>query len=242
MNQAADCYLLHGWGFQNSVFTELKHLLPESWNVSTPCLYQMADNAVDGSFDALIEKLLPKINRDTVLVGWSMGGLIAQLVAAKSQHVKQLVLIASAPRLVNTDDWQHTIDGHAYNVLMQDFAVDPGSTLNRFVGLVAKGERHHKQMMLTLLKHCALPEQANVLTVWLQEMLNYDLRCLYSGLDIPVLVVFGEQDALVNEQAFENMTNRQGRHLTLKGCGHAPLISRTKEVADAVRAFCCNYG
>lgn len=242
MNHAVDCYLLHGWGFQHTVFAGLKRRLPESWNVLTPCFYQMAEDAGDGSFDALINKLLPEINRDAVLVGWSMGGLIAQLVAAKSQHVKQLVLIASAPRLVNDDDWHHTIDRHAYTALMQEFAVDPDQTLTRFVGLVAQGERYRKQMMQTLLEYCALPEQASALAAWLKEILKCDLRSLYSALDMPVLVLFGEKDALVNEQVLKDMTNRQTRHLTLEDCGHAPLISRTKEVADAVQAFCCNYG
>ena len=33
---------------------------------------------------------------DCILIGWSMGGLICQLVAAENRHVKKLVLVASA--------------------------------------------------------------------------------------------------------------------------------------------------
>ena len=237
-----DCFLLHGWGFRNTVFTTLKDLLPKHWNIMTPCLYQMATEAGNGSFGVLTGKLLDEIKRDTILIGWSMGGLVAQLAAARSQRITQLVLIASAPRLVNANDWHHTIDPQAYNELVHDFDLDPERALARFLGLVAQGEQHRKQVLSLLKQYRAQPEHARVLSNWLREIQHSDLRQTCSDLTIPLLMLFGEQDALISNKVAGEMENVQARQTTFKRCGHAPFISRAEAVAEALSKFCNSNG
>ena len=76
--------------------------------------------------------------RDVTLVGWSMGGAIAQIMAPKNAgQFKQFILVDTTPQLVASDAFSHALPPEAAQqlggLLMEDFAQGCGA----FCGMIA---------------------------------------------------------------------------------------------------------
>ena len=103
--------LLPGWGFNGQVFSDLAVVLAEQYNRQITILdfpgYGDRKNLVSQpGLDATIEPLLPMLTANTVLIGWSLGGMAAIRMAVKSMHaVSAVILLASTPCFVKKKDW-----------------------------------------------------------------------------------------------------------------------------------------
>ena len=107
----------------------------------------LADNTLQGWADDLAQQLPD----NATLLGWSLGGQVAMRAALDHPHkIARLVLLASTPKFVATEDWEH---GMAPADL-QDFGAallaDPQATLLRFLSLQTRGMNGQKTLLQQL--------------------------------------------------------------------------------------------
>ena len=230
MTSGVNTIYLHGWGFKSEVFD----LLDEHRTGASPCLYSLADNV---GYDAIIEAIANSISAETVLVGWSMGGQIAIEASLRTDRVKGLVLLASTPLLVNRVGWDAGIDDKAYKELCQSFSQDPAATLSEVVTLTAYGDSDYKRIVKQLEKYTANLAQVDALSLLLQQLGSRDLREELSSLSIPVLMCAGMNDALVSQRLFEQPDYNHIQTNLFPDCGHAPFVSRAREINAEIESF-----
>src|SRR5690554_6169278 len=108
---------LHGWGMHKSIWRPVTDALHAQ--TSTPVQTLTLDLPGFGrsgwqtnlaQFDAMVDAvescLAAQVSTPLYLVGWSMGGLIAQALALRGNlSVNGLVLVASTPKFTETEQW-----------------------------------------------------------------------------------------------------------------------------------------
>ena len=234
-----DYLFLHGWGFNHHIFESFVKGIKQTNNVLTPCLYQLSREAGSSSFKAIANELKRRIENSTVVIGWSLGGLIATNLARISNRIEKLILISYAPRFVNTEKWKYVISDKDYKELKYDFVNDPEKTLNTFLGIVCFGDTPYKTSKKRLQGYIANTINKKILLSWLNEMAEEDQTELITMLNMPKLFLYGENDALINPE----VTSQFQRHISsaqyeiIKNCGHAPFISCENETKKIVNRF-----
>ena len=101
---------LHGWGVNSGVWQPLIDILKHQYCITTIDLpgYGLNHQQLPTPYNlqsiaTLVEAYLPT---NSILVGWSLGGLVAQQIAnSYPEKIKQLVLICSSPKFSESDDW-----------------------------------------------------------------------------------------------------------------------------------------
>lgn len=227
---------LHGWGFHHSVFSNC----PDYAHSAAPCLYELARQAGDYSCAGIAASLRDRLKQNSVLIGWSLGGQVALQLAAQSNSISALVLIASAPLMVNTNEWTHAIDRSEFDRLRQGFVEQPEKTLKRIVALTAAGDERPGQCSRTLLRHVADLAQQDVLECLLGEMASNDLRPVFDRLQIPLLMILGKNDVLIHAEAAQVLAASNVTTEIMPDCGHAPFIHHALQVQTIIESFLKN--
>ena len=199
------------------------------------------------------------IGTPVILVGNSMGGLISILeTAANPDMIKGVVLIDPAlPLPAQKPDWQvsgqfllYALPGLGEYVVARLMArVSPESAVQQLLQLCfadpsrADPEMIKADVALLTRRHPATPAQASArariflaaarsLLRVLSRRQNY--QKMMAGIDVPVLLIGGEDDRLVPIAAMRQAAARNPRweSVILPGVGHTPML----EVPDAVTA------
>lgn len=230
--------LLHGWGTHPVIWEPLLARLPDDWNVLNLPLpgYAGSEPAVPYELAGLAEMLLPHLPDDSLLVGWSLGGLLAMQLAHQAQaKLRGLVLIGTTPCFVARPGWPHAVATGVFEGFAQDLALDYANTLRRFLALQAQGSASMREVLRDLrLRLLALPRPADaVLRGGLDILQKTDLRATLPAL--PLHVVHGTGDRLAPVEAARWLRQQSGaaRLLEIAGAGHAPFLSHP----DIVAAF-----
>lgn len=241
MNEKSlDCVFLHGWGVKKEILINLSKGIDCVGEPMIPCLYEMTRLANKYSFVAIAKEIEKTVHRESIVIGWSIGGLIATRLALLTKKVKAIVFIASVPRFINNDGWKNTIDKKDFDDLKKSFNKDPLLTLESFAGLISIGEKSAKDSNRKLRKFIMDETiNKNILANWLIELENTDLRKDLSSLNIPMLFVMGNQDALIDPKVVDRLKELlpKARFDLVKNCGHAPFISMTNETQNLINNF-----
>ena len=234
----APLILIHGWGSSAAIFDELMDRLPAcnslapdlpGYGASTATtkvdLTVLCDDFIHW-FDALgLEKV--------TLLGWSLGGMIAQELATRfPKRITRLILVATTPRFVATPDWPHGLSDSAVRVLARDFKRAPTPTLAKFWSLQFQGE-------------CPPPSPLRVdvdpatAIGGLELLRRIDLRRHLAAITLPTLVLHGSADVIIPIAAgrFLSAALPQAHFHELSGCGHAPFYRAAAPVSAVIRDF-----
>ncbi len=102
--------LLHGWGMNQGVWQVIKPELEFFHDGEVRCLdlpgFGNAQSIpIPYTLHAAAEQLSTQLNDQSILVGWSLGGLFALYIAAHwPDKVAKVVLVASTPFFAQTDE------------------------------------------------------------------------------------------------------------------------------------------
>ncbi|MDH3616632.1 MAG: alpha/beta hydrolase, partial [Gammaproteobacteria bacterium] len=118
---------LHGWSLGNEAFGPQCRYFSGTHHVVSPCLRGHGDSSpFEESHDIQtlasdVSQLLVELDlAEAVLVGWSLGALVAWQVALGNEHarVAGIVTIDMVPRVLNGDNWSHGLraGAHLYDV------------------------------------------------------------------------------------------------------------------------------
>lgn len=236
--------LLHGWGSSSKIWHPCMSQLTKEfcvWCVDLPGHGENHDIRWDESVDeglALLAKTLPP---RCSLIGWSLGGLYAQLyVNRHPERVMSLMLIASTPRFVSDNDWPHAMPMRTFQQFVKRYDASPQETLKQFTALQVLHGKSLKQVKQNLeqASSCQQPEIILSNIRWgLDWLLEIDLRKAYESIDLPIVLFHGENDQVSSMQAAEQ-TAKSSKHVQLckvSRAGHVPFLSHSEQFIAQVK-------
>ena len=231
--------MLHGWGINHTVWKTFSSRLTGFDKIISPCLYDVADQINDSSLMSLANETGSNIKNDCVVIGWSLGGLIALYLATMFKKVKGVIFITSTPKFVNNGNWLFTIDISDHQDLYRNLTENHDQAVRYFSQLIAHGDVSAKQTINYLSSHLTERKYNNTLLSWLNELEQSDLRHQLSALSVPTLILLANNDALIKPDISVQLKklNPNLNIKTLYECGHAPFISKERETTKLIKDF-----
>jgi pimeloyl-[acyl-carrier protein] methyl ester esterase len=236
--------VLHGWGLNLRVFDGLRAALGPQQRIVAIDLpghgaSPWAGQAGASQWLAAIAAMVP---RGATLLGWSLGGQLAlQLASQPSLAVRRLVLIATSPRFVRTDDWPQGMAADTLRQFALQLERDPQQTVADFLELQVRGSADAASVRASLRQALqqhgtARPEALRAALALLERN---DLRQLAGSIHVPALVIAGQYDRVTPPQAGQALAQLlpHGQLLQIARAGHAPFLSHPQQVSTALLEF-----
>lgn len=220
---------LHGWAQSRQAWFQQFDAFPGALFLNLPG-HGGADDAPADDWVEIIAQQLP--DKPCVLVGWSLGGMLAlELARQLPERIGALALVSATPCFRNKDDWAAGCD----EGLLAGFeaAVNSASarTLNRFFALMLHGDDLNRGDYNALAKQAVNrnhPPSPAGMRGGLDLLAGLDNRRKLGELTVPALILHGEQDAIVSAQAALRMAELIPEHQLhlFPDCGHAPFLTQ----------------
>jgi 3-oxoadipate enol-lactonase len=173
---------------------------------------------------AVVEVLEQETDRPAVVIGNSMGGILAQLVAlTRPDLVEKLIIVGTGAR--NTGLHSKFSERLAAWLAKPDSAQLPAFTR----GLVVPRAAGH-WAVAACVERLARVDPDYIAAVP-RATLGLDLRSRLAGVTAPTLVIRGELDTIrTREHAEELAASIPGaRAVEIRGAGHSPMVDSTDE-------------
>jgi pimeloyl-[acyl-carrier protein] methyl ester esterase len=234
---------LHGWGLHGGVWAETAARMSDR-DVLTPDLpgYGGQPGVTPYTAEALADALAASMPPACVVVGWSMGGMVALAWAMRHPgQVRALVLVGASPTFVNRPDWQLGITAEVLDGFAAGLADDYRATLLRFLSLQARGGDAARAVIGRLRETVFARGEpdAAVLAAGLELLRGVDLRGEVGRARAPALVVHGGHDTLCPPGAGRWLAERlpDARLALHQRASHAPFLSHPDWFDDVLAGF-----
>lgn len=240
---------LHGWGGDRRTWeplcTELRrHLDLPLVTLDLPGFGERDDEPWPDD-EALLDDIAAQLPGPCVLVGHSLGGMLAQRLAARERRagrrlIRGLLTIGTNASFVQRDAWPG-MDLALFSGFRRGFAADARATREKFCGLQARGDG----AMRGVLKQLRQWSPTSMGPAWghaLAALGRWDNRPLLEDGTLPALHLFGGGDALVPAAAAERFRRAGAPSEVLDGAGHAPHLSRPELVAARICTLLAGIG
>lgn len=213
-------YFIPGWASDSSVW---KHIVP-SVNSDKEVKY------IDWSI--LLENTDCSFSTNSILVGWSIGGMLALELCKKKNKFSNLILIASTARMTEDDGYS----GVPFKSL-KAMKIQLKRKRERVISDFAENscDIGNRQFI-----SCCQKSSQNFTLENLQKGLSYllekDLRPDLSEINVPSVIIHAENDNIINVLnscvLHENLNN--SRLINLKTGGHALPLSKSEVISDII--------
>jgi len=242
--------VIHGWGMNSSVWESVRLELESQFKVSWIDLPGHGHNKgiTAQSMDEIVDLILPHITDGAHLLGWSLGGLVAQalaektLVEKKKQSFKSITLVASTPRFSQAENWENAMSLNILDNFSMSLKKDLEGTLKRFISLQFMGIKESKRLQRDLTNgiQSALPN-TSALELGLQLLAQSDYR--FSANKTPQHWILAEKDRLIPLPVINDLKllRPDDQISILKNSGHAPFMTHPKEFMEAFSTFVNQY-
>lgn len=240
--QGANIVLLHGWGLHGGIWQRVADHLSTEFCVHMPDLYGHGRSPTLSPLhlDSLVDAMQQHFPLPVHLVGWSLGGLIAQAWAARHpEHIQSLTLVCSSPRFVCDDTWQHAQTAMALGDMANALNSHFEATLKRFLMLQTLGSEHAKICLNALNTQLFAHGTPKGLMPALALLQQADARPLAQNISAPTLIISGERDALTPHAASQWLTKHiHGAQLkSFPDAAHTPFLSHEAQFITLLRDF-----
>ncbi|MBN8543220.1 MAG: alpha/beta hydrolase [Alphaproteobacteria bacterium] len=208
----------------------MKTLTLSGWTQPADALSRIVPDSVHFDYsdyaspEESFEGLKPFADIERV-VAWSLGGQLAlRAIAAGVLKPKKLVLIAAPFQFVS----EFGMDDFTFNQFRTNYANDAARSKTRFHGLIAKGDKHHRDVV-TLLGHHPEVENTARWLPWLDDLSRFSVENLNVSAIPEPLIIHGENDVIVPVEQSEMLVKHLGCGILekWKECGHAPHLHDT---------------
>lgn len=229
---------LHGWGSDASLWRPLCEQLPGRHHfIELPGFGRAGNELV--ALEAFLDQVAAQLPPCCVLVGWSLGGMLATRLAHRnSQKVKALITIASNAVFVARDDWPEAMEPATFAQFYRDFEADAAATWTRFCALQALGDRKRKVVAPYLRQQT--PPRPDQQAVWAQGLFwleQLDNRNVLAQSSLPQYHLFGAADALVPTAAADRLRDLlppAAEVEVLPQTAHAPHLAEPEVIAQKI--------
>lgn len=230
---------LHGWGLNRAVWPTAMRQALAPYTVRYLDLPGFGERPAVQAADQLhawTDAIVAEIPLGSIVVGWSLGGMVALDMALRyPTHVRAVGLIASSPCFLATGDWP----GMKASVMAQFAAVlraDTALTVDRFLAIQAMGSssaRHDIKLLREAIASLPAPT-LQALQGGLSILQQADLRAQLPSLRQAVFGCFGRLDTLVPVTMLSQLQQLcpTGEFEVFSKASHAPFISHPAEFAQ----------
>lgn len=226
--------LLTGWAYRPGSLDALRARLDASFEVHALSPHDPPGKDCAEHLAASLRALA----RPAVVLGWSMGGIVALEAAIKNPRlVRALVLVASTARFCSSPDYPHGADPRRLAAMRRQLARDPRPTLESFFAL-ARTPRSDPADDVRL-AGLALEIGPAELGRGLDYLAATDLRERLHTFAQPALLLHGTHDAVIPADASRFLESRlpSCTLVPCEGAGHDLPASETDFVATQAAAF-----
>jgi malonyl-CoA O-methyltransferase len=233
--------LIHGWGCDSRTWQPLLESLQSFASVTLIDLPGFGASPVlpEFSLDAVLDKVAAQLPQNAVVMGWSLGGMLAvQLAARFPERIRAVITLAANLKFVAAPDYPAAMPRAINRQFNQSFEQDSQATLKLFCGLLAQGDADERGLLKQLRRNdtCAVTDN------WLQALqllTELDNRHTFAQLTQPGLHLLAEKDALVPVAAAELMAkiNAQQEIHVVENTAHALHWSKPQTVIESVTRF-----
>jgi pimeloyl-[acyl-carrier protein] methyl ester esterase len=189
-----DLVLLHGWGFNSELFHVLIEQYKGQYRITVIDLpgHGRSDD-VDGGLDEWCDEIIKILPNNPILLGWSLGGLLAIKIATQIK-ISKLILVASTPNFVQTNDWPYGINEDNFRQFSDALELNLSKGLKRFISLQTQDKTQLKTLNQSIDE---FPTTTMALNQGLEILLITDLVDEFNQLKIEIKVILGDHDTLV---------------------------------------------
>ncbi|KAK7320011.1 hypothetical protein RJT34_04740 [Clitoria ternatea] len=239
--------LAHGFGTDQSIWEEVTPLLVQNYRVVTfdwpfsgtvndHSLYDpLKHSSLEGFADDLITLLNEMHLKPVTFVGHSMSGIVGCIASIKTPHLfKNLVLVGSSPRCINSDDYEGGFNKSDIDQLVSDMEMDfdkfasyyaslAAGTINAFY--VDKFEKSMKTM------------RPQVLVSLAKTVFYIDYREMLEKVETPCTIIQTTKDIAVPHSVALYMENKIKRAtlVIIDTNGHFPHLTAHVEFVQALK-------
>lgn len=231
----SDITLLPGWSLaaeaMEPLADELALAMP-GWRAHTCALPALQMSTLETDLADLADALKPG-----VLVGWSLGGMLAlQLQRRFPERFSRVVTIASNACFVARKDWPSAMPADTFRAFLNDFRLQPDKTLKRFSLLVTQGSAQAKTLARALPWDSADADQRLHALAVLGVL---DSRAALKAATVAGLHCFAAGDALVPVAAASALAELSvNQHIAVhEHAGHALPLEQPAWLAERIATF-----
>ena len=224
--------LLHGWGLNGAVWNGVRDTLAERYTLHIVDLpgHGLSQGSATTTITAMADAVAGAIPKRSHVLGWSLGGLVAQDLARRhDERINKLILVATTPSFLQRNNWPHAVQP----AVLADFGArlsnNYAATIKSFLALQVLNTPNVRDTVNKLQKAILSRGTINLhaLTTALEILRTTDLREQVPTLAQPALVIQGDHDALTPEPAArwlaEHMPN--ACYAMIARAAHAPFMS-----------------
>ena len=238
-----DLVLLHGWGLNAEVWQNIVPRLSPHFRLHLVDLPGFGRSQGFGALTLadMAQQLLPQLPERAVLLGWSLGGLVAsQIALAQPERVTALISVASSPCFTAHEDWPG-IKPETLESFQQQLSNDFQRTVERFLALQTMGTENARQdarQLKEVVLSQPMPSVA-VLEGGLEILSNVDLRAQLPQLVMPFLRLYGALDGLVPRRIAKQLDEALPRSpsIVMENAAHAPFVSHPDTFCQHIIEF-----
>lgn len=230
--------LLHGWCMSSAVWKYQFDGLAGSIRLIAPDLRGHGrSRRISGSltFTGFANDLVDLFEqldlRQTLLVGWSMGGQIAlQASSELSGRLAGLALVSATPRFVASSDFSHALADKEVRGMRLKVQRNTLRALEGFYSRIfseSEFENHPFALDIKVLLSSISPPDTTVALDALDALAKADMRDLLAGINVPTLILNGAQDQICVPQASSYLKDHisDAEQLVFPLSGHAPFLT-----------------
>ncbi len=202
------------------------------------------DNLYQYQLDDIVSKIDELISTETILMGWSLGGMLAQHYASlnpDNHKLKAVILLNSSACFLERDDYIQGVKQADFESLQQIVTGKNTKALLRLFGhLLVEGSCCHKEdrrFLKQVFNERTLPGWG-ILAKGLNYLEHLDFRLVLSSIHQPTLFILGEQDVLINASSAHSLEHK--KHIkthVISAMGHFPFGSFAEVVANIVKDY-----
>lgn len=236
--------LIHGWGMHGGVWQPIVKQLAQNYMLYIVDLPGMGYSRTIEPYelDILAEEVAEVIPGVSDILGWSLGGLVAQRIAMMHpDRIRRLVLVGSSPCFINQSDWQAGIPADYFTDFARSVDNDYKRAMIKFLTLQCMRAKDARNTIKQLRRGFDLkpaPTQTTLKQA-LQVLLQTDLREEVANIRKPTLLIHGDRDTLAPVQAAHWMMQHlpKGYLRVISGAAHAPFLSHGDHFIEALDQF-----
>jgi len=238
--QGKPLVLLHGWGMNSHVWQPLLPTLAQHAQVICIDLpgHGVNSHLPLGTLAESVTQLAPHIPPNAIVLGWSLGGLIAQgLAHALPDRIAALILIASTPKFVAEGDWAHGVSPDLLALFGRSLQTDYLGTVKRFFALQFLSTKTDTRVVNalrdTIMQH---PASVPALEDGLNILQTADF--LQRPVPQPTLWMLGKLDKLIPVALAEALLGMGYQHIALlESAAHVPFVTHPALFMEHIEAF-----
>jgi len=232
--------IVNGWSASSQLWASFIENLPAGIDAKVIDLDRCR------SLESWREVIDSNVDHNTLLMGWSLGGMLAiDYAASTDKHLVGLCTLQTNPSFVLRQGWEHAMSQGAFEQFYS--LTERGSQsdlIRQFSHMLVAGSHAYKadkRQLQGLYNELTLAEP-QVLRSGLELLRDLDLRRALVKLRLPGLHLFGGGDVLVPPSVSTVVQLLAPRHTVrvIMGMGHLPCLTHQAEIGAQLVSLLTN--